>query len=194
MTRPAMPRTVLVAFVTATSLAFLGQGHVATAASSARSSGSTVAFKPLGRDAIVARQLLAVQNLVVVDGAQAVPAARVLAHRIEGLDRSMESLCTGIIHDADAVATARNDARRASVSGGRAPDIAAEDLSAILAHATADVKKKLDALTSSEGISISDMFEMQMLMNHLSQLSEMMTSIASATNSAIASMARNVKS
>ncbi|MBV9941051.1 MAG: DUF5407 family protein, partial [Solirubrobacterales bacterium] len=37
-------------------------------------------------------------------------------------------------------------------------------------------------------------FEMQMLMNRLSQLSEMATSVASATNSAIASMARNVKS
>ena len=37
------------------------------------------------------------------------------------------------------------------------------------------------------------MFEMQMLMNHLSQLSEMATSVVSASNSAIADMARNVK-
>lgn len=42
-------------------------------------------------------------------------------------------------------------------------------------------------------ISIGDMFEMQMLMNHLSQLSEMSTSVVSAANSSIQSMARNVK-
>jgi len=34
---------------------------------------------------------------------------------------------------------------------------------------------------------------MQLLMNHLSQVSEMSTSIVSASNSAISSMARNVK-
>jgi Family of unknown function (DUF5407) len=194
MTRAMMPRTSLVTLLAAAGLAFLGQGSIGAAAASTRASGSTVAFKPLERDAVVARKLLEVQNLVVVDGAQAVPAARPLAHRIEHLDRSMESLCTGIIHDALAVATARKDARRASVSGRPAPDATPGDLSAIVAGATADVKKKLDALTGSEDISISDMFEMQMLMNRLSQLSEMATSVVSATNSAIASMARNVKS
>jgi hypothetical protein len=35
---------------------------------------------------------------------------------------------------------------------------------------------------------------MQMLMNHLSQLSEMATAVVSSANSAISSMARNVKS
>lgn len=42
-------------------------------------------------------------------------------------------------------------------------------------------------------ISIGDMFEMQMLMNHLSQLSEMATAVVSAANTSIQSMARNVK-
>lgn len=42
-------------------------------------------------------------------------------------------------------------------------------------------------------ISIGDMFEMQMLMNHLSQLSEMGTAVVSAANTAILSMARGVK-
>ena len=42
-------------------------------------------------------------------------------------------------------------------------------------------------------ISILDMFEMQMLMNHLSQISEMSTNVVSSANSAISSMARNVK-
>ena len=57
------------------------------------------------------------------------------------------------------------------------------------------VKRKIDALAEKkDAISISDMFEMQMMMNKLSQLSEMSTGIVSATNTAIASMARNVKS
>lgn len=62
-------------------------------------------------------------------------------------------------------------------------------------QATEDVKSKLKILQSKgSNISIADMFEMQMLMNRLSQLSEMSTSVVSASNSAISSMARNVKS
>jgi hypothetical protein len=62
-------------------------------------------------------------------------------------------------------------------------------------NATEDVKKKLKILQGKgSNISIADMFEMQMLMNRLSQLSEMSTSVVSASNSAISSMARNVKS
>lgn len=56
------------------------------------------------------------------------------------------------------------------------------------------LKEKITSLGQSESINIRDMFEMQMLMNKLSQLSEMSTGIVSAANSAISSMARNVKS
>ena len=59
----------------------------------------------------------------------------------------------------------------------------------------ADARRRLDLLrTESDNISIPDMFEMQMLMNRLSQMSEMSTSVIAATNSAITAMARNVKS
>lgn len=64
----------------------------------------------------------------------------------------------------------------------------------IINAATASAKAKLSNIKSrNSSISIGDMFEMQMLMNHLSQLSEMSTSVVSASNSAIASMARNIK-
>jgi hypothetical protein len=64
----------------------------------------------------------------------------------------------------------------------------------LMDRATADVKAKLAVLRERRSsISIADMFEMQMLMNRLSQLSEMSTSVISATTSAISSMARNVK-
>ena len=67
--------------------------------------------------------------------------------------------------------------------------------SEVINQAIADVQAKLGLLKQKgERISILDMFEMQMLMNHLSQLSEMSTSVVSASNSAIASMTRNVKS
>ena len=56
------------------------------------------------------------------------------------------------------------------------------------------LRTKIDGLAGREAISITDMFEMQMLMNKLSQLSEMSSSVISAANSAISSMARNVKS
>lgn len=68
-------------------------------------------------------------------------------------------------------------------------------LFSVINDATVSAKAKLSSIKSRRSaISIGDMFEMQMLMNHLSQLSEMATSVVSASNSAIASMARNVKS
>lgn len=74
-------------------------------------------------------------------------------------------------------------------------DINFKDMSKIVSDATVAVKEKLKALTDKkESISVVDMFDMQMAMNHLSQLSEMSTSVMSAANSSIASMARNVKS
>ncbi len=69
-----------------------------------------------------------------------------------------------------------------------------EDLFTTIHNATISAKVKLlEIQQRRSAISIGDMFEMQMLMNHLSQLSEMSTSVVSASNSAIASMARNVK-
>jgi hypothetical protein len=43
-------------------------------------------------------------------------------------------------------------------------------------------------------ISIGDMFDMQMLMNHLSQLSDMATTVVGAFNSSISGMARKITS
>ena len=64
----------------------------------------------------------------------------------------------------------------------------------VIQDATISAKVKLVQIKNRRSsISIGDMFEMQMLMNHLSQLSETMTSIVAAANSAIMSMARNVK-
>ena len=64
-----------------------------------------------------------------------------------------------------------------------------------IAEATKGVERKLQELQSKgDKVTLEDMFKMQMLMNHLSQLSEMSTNVVSASNSAISSMARNVKS
>ncbi|MBA3602584.1 MAG: DUF5407 family protein [Parachlamydiaceae bacterium] len=64
----------------------------------------------------------------------------------------------------------------------------------VVNDATASVKVKLAKIASNRSsISIGDMFEMQMLMNHLAQLSDMSTNVVSASNQAIMSMSRNVK-
>jgi len=69
-----------------------------------------------------------------------------------------------------------------------------QSLFKILNDATVSAKAKLLQIKNRRSsISIGDMFEMQMLMNHLSQLSEMSTNVVSASNGAISSMARNVK-
>jgi len=68
-------------------------------------------------------------------------------------------------------------------------------LVATLGAATQKVADELARLSAlPNGMEITDMFNVQMMMNNLSQLSEMSTSVVSASNSAIASMARNVKS
>ena len=73
-------------------------------------------------------------------------------------------------------------------------DIDFRDLYVIIGAKALDVQKKLEAIAARrEAINVTEMFEMQMLMNHLSQVSEMATSVVSAFNSAIASMSRNVK-
>jgi hypothetical protein len=60
-----------------------------------------------------------------------------------------------------------------------------------------EVQKVNEALTAMEenpdDIDIQDMFSMQMLMNHLAQMSEMSTSVVNATQTAIMSSARGVK-
>lgn len=64
----------------------------------------------------------------------------------------------------------------------------------VVNDATKEVSDKLDKLKEAkDSISITDMLEMQMLMNHLTQLSEMSTNVVSASNNSILSMARNVK-
>lgn len=64
----------------------------------------------------------------------------------------------------------------------------------IVADATVSAKAKLlEIKNRRSAISIGDMFEMQMLMNHLAQLSEMSTNVVAASNTAISSMARNIK-
>ncbi len=69
-----------------------------------------------------------------------------------------------------------------------------KNLFSLVNVATTSAKAKLlEIQQRRSAISIGDMFEMQMLMNHLSQLSEMSTSVVSASNTAISSMARNVK-
>lgn len=69
-----------------------------------------------------------------------------------------------------------------------------QELFEVINDATVSARAKIQIIKERRSaISIGDMFEMQMLMNHLSQLSEMSTSVVAASNSAIMSMARNVK-
>lgn len=63
---------------------------------------------------------------------------------------------------------------------------AIEDLTAVAKSKIAMIRSKRSAM------SIADMFDLQMAMNRLSQLSEMSTSVISGLNSAITTMAKNV--
>ena len=55
-------------------------------------------------------------------------------------------------------------------------------------------KSKIAVIRSKKSaMSIADMFDLQMTMNKLSQLSEMSTDVISSINQAINTMARNIK-
>jgi len=59
---------------------------------------------------------------------------------------------------------------------------------------TRDVTAKLDAVgRRGSAVSVGDMFEMAMTMNHLSQLGDMSTSVVSTSNASVVAMARGVK-
>jgi hypothetical protein len=59
---------------------------------------------------------------------------------------------------------------------------------------TQQAKSKIGNIRSKgSAMSIGDMFDLQMSMNKLQQFSEMSTSVISAMNTSINSMARNVK-
>lgn len=59
---------------------------------------------------------------------------------------------------------------------------------------TTNVMNQINSMqANSSNISIGAMFQMQMTMNHLSQMSEAASNVVSASNAAISSMARNVK-
>lgn len=59
---------------------------------------------------------------------------------------------------------------------------------------TLTAKSKIARIRSQKSaMSIADMFDLQMAMNKLSQFSELSTSIISAMNTSINSMARNIK-
>lgn len=70
-----------------------------------------------------------------------------------------------------------------------------EMLKNVINDAMKTAKDKLVEIKTkkSEDISIGQMFEMQFLMNNLSQLSEMTTAVVSAANASLMSMARAIK-
>jgi len=85
---------------------------------------------------------------------------------------------------------ALTDQQLAAVVGGQ--DMNVGDLMNSVSTATDAAKDKL--ATAENAISIGDMLELQMLMNHLNQVSEASSNIVGAFNNASAGMVRNVKS
>jgi hypothetical protein len=94
-------------------------------------------------------------------------------------------------HGASSHATA---AKAASVRASEG--ITVGHLMDALHTAQAAMKGKLSQRLNADGLdesAIRDMFEMQMAMNRLSQMSEMSMSIVGASNGALSAMARNIK-
>jgi len=69
-----------------------------------------------------------------------------------------------------------------------------EPLIDMVNKATIDAKSKLGQIKAKgSAMSIADMFEMQLMMNKLSQVSDMVSNMMAAVNAAISGMSRNLK-
>jgi hypothetical protein len=69
-----------------------------------------------------------------------------------------------------------------------------QDLFKLINDATLSAKDKIDFIKEQKSaISIADMFELQMMMNHLSQLSEMAANVVVASHTATMAHARGLK-
>lgn len=103
----------------------------------------------------------------------------------------------GDFSQAPSVSTLPNNVQSsmvASVADQSAISFDINHLLKIVSDATVSAKTKLGQITDRKSaISIDDMFEMQMLMNQLSQLSELSTATIDAASTAIKNMTRNVK-
>lgn len=85
-------------------------------------------------------------------------------------------------------------ANPSSTNAADKPGFNIDTLISVIAKATQKVKDKLSEMSGDQSeVNIIAMFEMQMAMNHLSQLSEMTTGVVSASNSTIMAMARALK-
>ena len=80
------------------------------------------------------------------------------------------------------------------VTGAHQSVFTVQGLFKIVNDAVVSARAQLELIKNNRSsISIGDMFQMQMLMNHLSQLSEMSTDVVQSSNTALMSMARNIK-
>jgi hypothetical protein len=80
------------------------------------------------------------------------------------------------------------------ILGGAQQSVAFGPLIDIINHLTNDVKSKIGIIRSKRSaMSIADMFDLQMMMNKLSQMSELSTSMLTAMNTSVLSMCRNMK-
>jgi hypothetical protein len=80
------------------------------------------------------------------------------------------------------------------ILGGQQQAVAFGPLIDIINHLTNDVKSKIGIIRSKRSaMSIADMFDLQMMMNKLSQMSELSTSMLTAMNTSVLSMCRNMK-
>lgn len=69
-----------------------------------------------------------------------------------------------------------------------------DQLIKLINQVSEDAKQNLNAISQKAStVSIGDMFKMQMLMNHLSQMGEMASAVVSAVNNSMNSLTRGIK-
>jgi hypothetical protein len=90
---------------------------------------------------------------------------------------------------------AKKKARRGPAKGKRASKAGTptQTLIDIIRAQTDEITRLLDEMAEQDAVEISDLLQLQMMMNMLSQMTEATSSILSAMNATIQSMARNIK-
>jgi hypothetical protein len=125
-------------------------------------------------EASVVRGLLRLMNSLTYDAAALRPSRRAIAGPIRAQNQLLIGLCSVIISDDTRISRAERALRQAHAAQGHRHRFTAEELFVIIAEATEQVKMKMEALKrKGPDIGVADFFEMQMLSNHLTQLSEL---------------------
>jgi hypothetical protein len=132
---------------------------------------------------------VAAMAVVVGETGSFQPKSHGIPHRMAAIDARVSAIQSDV-----AALASVSFSGSATLAQLQSSSFALDKLIDLVNQVSNDAKTKLTSIgATNEAVSIGDMFSMQMLMNHLSQMGEMSAAVVTALNQAIIDMARGTK-